>query len=479
MVRRKTKAAGWIIRDWNQDTEEGETCRLILAGSSKNSCKNSEKNKIDPIFAKIPYSMVLLVKQATIIDPHSPFHGQIKDLHIQDGIIKAIGDDLSVEGAETLVQEGLNVSPGWLDLGMQIGDPGFEHREDIASATKAAALGGYTGIAPFPNTNPVMDTKAALNYWGNQSSNNLVDILPIAAITSGCNGKDITEMIDMQRAGAVAFSDGSHSTQNNGVMMRALQYVTAFDGIVINRPFDKSLGGDGHIHEGITSTVLGMLGISHLAEDMMVVRDINLAAYTESKVHIHGISTAGAVELIRQAKKEGIKVSCSVSPLNLFFQDERLENFDSNFKVLPPLREKTDSEALIEGILDGTIDCVISNHVPVEEEHKKLEFAYADFGVIGLETCYALLSTHKQEISQEKWVELLAIHPRNILGLPVPEIKEGAAANLTFFVPDWQWTFTEASIGSKSVNTPFLGYEFKGKVFGIVNGHKSHFSSLR
>lgn len=423
--------------------------------------------------------MVLLVKQATIIDPNSPFHGQQKDIHIQEGVIVAIGADLKVDGAKIIDQAGLHVSPGWFDLGLQIGDPGFEHREDIASVTKAAALGGYTAIAPFPNTDPVMDTKAALNYWRNQSQTNLVEILPIAAITTGCNGKDITEMIDMRHAGAVAFSDGSHSTQNNGMMMRALQYVRAFDGLVINRPFDESLAGGGHIHEGRMSTMLGMKGISNLAEDLMVARDVNLAKYTESKVHIHGISTAGSVKLIRQAKKEGIEVTCSVTPLNLFFQDEAVEDFNVNYKVLPPLRGETDRAALIEGIKDGTIDFIISNHIPVEEEHKKLEFAYADFGIIGLETCYALLNTYLADFSQEEMVALLAVNVRQVLGLPVPEIKEGEEANLTLFVPHYDWTFTAAAIGSKSSNTPFLNHPFRGKVLGIINRHKSHISELR
>lgn len=423
--------------------------------------------------------MVLLVKQATIIDPDSPFHSQQKDIHIQDGQLVAIGDQLSVEGALVIEQAGLHVSAGWVDIGMQIGDPGFEQREDIASATRAAALGGYTAIAPFPNTDPVMDTKAALNYWRNQSIDNLVEILPIGAITTHCNGKDITEMIDMRRAGAIAFSDGSQSTQNNGVMMRALQYVRAFEGVVINRPFDDSLAGGGHMHEGIISTQLGMKGISHLAEELMVTRDINLAAYTESIVHIHGISTAGSVELIRQAKARGIQVTCSVTPLNLFFQEDSLEGFNNYFKVLPPLREKTDSEALIAGVKDGTIDLLISNHVPLEEERKKLEFTYADFGAIGLETCYALLNTHLGSLGVERIVDLLGRNARRIFGLKLPTLTEGAAADLTFFLPNQEWDFGMDHIGSKSQNTPLLAQHFKGRVLGVVKGQKSYFSQLQ
>jgi len=423
--------------------------------------------------------MVLLVKQATIIDPQSPFHQQQQDLHIQDGQIVAIADQLEVKDARVIEAPGLHVSPGWVDIGVQIGDPGFEHREDITSATQAAARGGYTAIAPFPNTDPVMDTKAALTYWRNQSMGNLVELLPIAAITSHCNGKDITEMIDMQRAGAIAFSDGSESTQHNGMMMRALQYVRAFDGVVINRPFDSSIAGDGQMHEGLVSTQLGMKGIPHLAEEMIVARDINLAAYTASKLHLHAISTAGSVDLVRQAKAAGVQVSCSVAPLNLFYQEDSLAHFDAHFKVLPPLREKSDSMALVEGLRDGTIDFVISNHVPLEEERKKLEFAYADFGAIGLETCYALLSTHLKDFGQEEIVALLCHQVRKVFDLAQPVVVPGAAADLTLFLPAQQWKFSLEDVGSKSANSPLLGQHFSGRVLGIIQGRQSYFSAIQ
>jgi dihydroorotase len=422
--------------------------------------------------------MFLRVRQAIIVDPSSPFHGQQKDILIKNGIITAIGDELPAEDAQEIACPGLHVSPGFVDVGIQIGDPGFEHREDIASATKAAARGGYTAIAPFPNTNPVMDTKAALNYWRNQSRDNLVELLPIGAITTSCNGKDITEMIDMQRAGAIAFSDGKHATQDNGMMMRALQYVSAFGGTVINRPYDHSLAGGGHIHEGFTSTILGMKGISHLAEDIMVVRDINLAAYTNSKVHIHGVSTAGSVDLIRRAKADGVQVTCSVTPLNLVFQDDALAKFNTNLKVLPPLREKSDTAALFAGLKDGTIDIVISNHVPLEEERKKLEFAYADFGAIGLETTFALLQTHFPDLGIEKIVDLLSQKARSIFQLEPVGIAEDTKANLTCFVPDYEWTLRERDLGSKSVNTPLIGAKLRGKVLGIIHNNQSLFFEL-
>ncbi len=418
--------------------------------------------------------MLLFARQAKIIDPNRPYHGRRQDILIKNGKIEAIGPQIDSSNAQVIESADLHLSIGWLDIGLQVADPGFEHREDISTATLAAARGGYTAIAPFPNTNPVIDSKTALNYWRNQSRLHLVDLLPIGAITSHCNGKDITEMIDMHQGGAFAFSDGDHPIQDNGMMMRALQYVRAFDGVVINRPYDLALSGGGHIHEGYTSTVMGMKGIAPLAEEMMIIRDINLAAYTASKVHIHGISTAGAVALIRKAKEDGIAVTCSVPALNLAYEDKAVENFDAQFKVLPPLRTAEDRAALKAGLEDGTIDMIISNHTPWEEDKKKLEFAYAEFGAIGLETCYSLVNTETR-LSQEDIVEKLAIQPRKVFGQDIPKIQEGQSADLCFFDPSQEWKVDAKALASKSKNTPLVGKVLKGKVLGVVKGNQSLF----
>ncbi|MEO0341414.1 MAG: dihydroorotase, partial [Bacteroidota bacterium] len=382
--------------------------------------------------------MLILARQAQIIDPNRPHHGTRQDVLIKDGKIEAISPALEVSDAQIIESDDLHVSLGWVDIGLQVADPGYEHREDVTTASKAAARGGFTAIAPFPNTNPVIDSKTALNYWRNQSRMHLVDILPIGAITCNCNGKDITEMIDMHQGGAIAFSDGDHPIQDNGMMMRALQYVRAFEGIVINRPYDLALAGGGHINEGFTSTVMGMKGIAPLAEEMMIIRDINLAIYADSKVHIHGISTAGSVALIRKAKQDGVAVSCSVPALNLAFEDKAVENFDAQFKVLPPLRTARDKAALKAGLEDGTIDMIISNHTPWEEEKKKLEFAYAEFGAIGLETCYGIVNT-ETKLSQELIIEKIAIQPRQIFNQSRPGIQVGQSADLCFFDPQKEW----------------------------------------
>lgn len=420
--------------------------------------------------------MKILIRKATIIDPRSEHHQQERDVLIGDNQVIRIGTDLPADGADTVAFDGLHLSPGWIDMGVQIGDPGFEHREDIETVSLAAAAGGFTGIGAYPNTEPVIHAKPEVNYLIKQSRLQLVDIWPIGAVTRNCAGKDITEMIDMQRTGAIAFSDGSSPIQNNGMMMRALQYVKAFDGVVINQPHDASIAGDGQIHEGQVSTSLGMKGIPNMSEEMMVQRDIYLAEYTDSKVYISGISSARSVELIRQAKKKGVAVSCSVPVLNLVYTDQDLSTFNAQFKVLPPLRDADDREGLLAGLMDGTIDAITSNHVPLEQEQKQLEFAYAGFGAIGLETTYALANTHAGDtLDQTMLVDKLAVQPRRLFGLDPARVQEGGKAELTMFIPDRQWSFNLKERYSKSANSPLDGQTFTGWIVGVINNGQSFF----
>lgn len=422
--------------------------------------------------------MKLLIRQATIIDPASPYHQQRKDVLIQDERLAGIGDELPADGAKVIAEHNLFVSPGWVDIGVQIGDPGFEHREDIESVTAAAAAGGYTHIGVYPNTEPAIHTKPEVNYLIKQSRLNLVDILPLGAVTRDCAGKDITEMIDMYQAGAIAFSDGANPVQDNGMMMRALQYVRAFNGVVINQPFDHSIGGSGQVHEGVVSTSLGMKGIPNMAEEMMVQRDLYLAEYTDSRVHISGVSSARSVDLIREARAKGVAVTCSVPALNLVFTDEEVRDFNALFKVLPPLRSATDREGLRNGVLDGTIDMIMSNHVPLEQEAKKLEFSYAAFGATGLETTYSLLQTYLGDIlTPAMLVDKLAVRPRAIFRLPAGTIAEGQPADLTLFTPEHTWTVDRNKLYSKSDNTPLGGRELKGRVEGVIHNGQSFFRS--
>lgn len=413
---------------------------------------------------------MLLIKNVKIIDPASKHHGKQKDVFIRKGNIEDIQNNISILKAKVIEAKGACLSPGWIDVGVQVGDPGFEHREDVFSVTAAAAAGGYTGIVCQPNTMPVTHSKSEVMYLKNRTKEALVDCYPLGAVSRDCAGVDLTEMNDMFYAGAVAFSDGSKSIQDNGLMKRALLYAKGFNGIIVNRPEDASLAGKGQVHEGIVSTMLGMKGIPALAEEMMARRDIYLTEYTDSRLHLSNISCANVVNIVKEARQEELKVTASVAAMNLVFEDEVMSDFNTNYKVLPPLREKKDIKALLKGLKNGTIDFISSNHVPWDEEAKKVEFPYADFGAIGLQTTYALLNTYLgDQISTEEIISWLSLNARNIFGLPIPKIESGQMANFTLFHPTKKWTFEKQSILSKSKNSPLIGMELKGKVLAVGN----------
>lgn len=413
----------------------------------------------------------ILIKNATIIDPAVKQNGKTRDILIENGIITEIKRDIpSKRGVKLIDAAGGYVSPGWIDIGVQTGDPGFEHRETLQTVTRAAAAGGFTGIACQPNTLPVVHSKSEVLYLQHRSKESLVDVLPIGAISYECKGKDMTEMYDMHDSGALAFSDGKYPIQDAGLMLRSLQYVKAFDGLIINHPQEESISHDAHLHEGVVSTTLGMRGFPSIAEALMLKRDIDLLEYSDSRLHVTNISTKEGVELLKKAKERGLNITGSTPIMNLIFEDKDLLSFDTNLKVLPPLREKTDREALIKGLKTGVLDYVSANHIPLEEETKLLEFPYAKFGAIGLQTVFPLLNTHlSRKFSIEEMVNFLAINPRKILRLPIPKIAKKEVANLTVFHPDQTWTFEAANILSKSKNTSLIGTTFKGKVLGVVN----------
>ncbi len=418
----------------------------------------------------------LLLKHCKIIDPRSSFHHTFQDILIREGKIHSIGAEIEVEGAEVINQHGMEVYPGWLDIGVHTNDPGFEHREDMSSVTATAAAGGFTGIVSLPNTRPVVQSKTDINYAQQFSSRQVVQIYPAGALTHNCKGEEITEMLDMHHAGAVLFSDGLHSVKHAGVFLRALQYVKSFDGLVMHHALDPHLAGEGQLHEGFTSTTLGMRGIPALAEEIMIQRDLSLLAYSESKLYLHAISTAGAVEQIRRAKADGLSVTCSVAYLNLLYTDEDLAGFNSDLKVLPPLRSKSDRQALLEGLADGTIDAICSNHVPLEQEQKKLEFSYASFGASGLQTVYSALQTKlKEPLDPGLLAEKLAHGPRSILQLDEIRIEAEAKAELTLCLPADHWSLDRRNNQSKSENNPFWKSILKGKIIGVINGQQSMF----
>lgn len=421
---------------------------------------------------------MLLIKETKIIDKQSPRNGALLDLLIDDsGKIVEIGENLSNPTAQILEGENLHTSIGWMDVGARVGDPGLEHLEDVESLTKAAAAGGFTAVATLPNTKPVVDSKSNVNYLIQQATKTSVDIHPIGAVTTGCNSHNLAELYDMKTAGALAFSDGLNTIQHSGVMMRALLYAKSFDGLIMNHPLDKDMAQGGQINEGLMSTSLGMRGIPHIAEELLAQRDIYLLEYTDSRLHLLNLSSAHSVSLVEKAKKKGLSVSASVPVMNLYFTDADLADFDTNLKVWPPLRGQLDKEALIEGVKNGVIELLNSNHQAQNDEGKDLEFAYAEYGAIGLETAFAAAWTILEDhISIEKMLELFTLNPRTILGLVKPEIELGAMANLTVFDPSETWTFAEKDIHSKSSNSPFIGHKLKGKVKATI--HKGQITIL-
>ena len=418
--------------------------------------------------------MRLLIEQVSIHDPASEFHRKTVDLFIEDGILKAVNPGSVPDAARVIREKGLMLSPGWVDVGAYVGDPGMEHREDLPSLRRAAAAGGYSHVAVWPNTQPAIDSKADIRYIRGQNDGEAVELMPIGALSVHCEGKTITEMIDMHTAGAIAFSDGLAPVQDGGLLLRALEYVRFFDGLVLNMPLDKNVASGGQIHEGTMSTILGMRGLPRLSEELMVHRDLEVLAYSGSRLHLHGISSAGSVEKIRAAKKRGLRVSASVPVLNLIYTDAALEQFDVNYKVLPPLREESDRQALLEGVLDGTIDFVYANHTPLDTEAKDLEFPYAGFGITGLETAFSLCRTYlHDELPLDRLVDLLAIQPRRVLGMETVKVEEGNRADFTLFHPDQEWLYDEKIAQSKSRNTPFFGKTLKGRPLGIVRDTRS------
>lgn len=414
--------------------------------------------------------MNILIKQAQIVDPSSPHHGKTMDILIENGIITSIKQKISTDRNVKVIElPNLHISAGWMDMQVNFCDPGFEHREDLQSGIKAAAAGGFTGVAIVSSTNPPIHSKAQVQYIKNNTADAIVNVYPIGTITQDREGKELAEMYDMQQAGAVAFSDDKNAIANAGILMRALLYSKNFDALVITHCDDKSISQDGKMNEGEVSTKLGLKGIPAVAEELMVARNIFLAEYTNAPLHISNISTQRSVELIKQAKAKGLKITASVNAYSIALDDSLLMGFDSNYKLNPPLRTKADMEALRKGIADGTIDAITSDHRPQDIESKDVEFDHASNGMIGLETAFGLMNTYKGKLKLDDLVKAITHNPRTILKLQPVSIKEGEHASVTLFDPEAEWTVEKRSLRSKSSNTPLLGLKLKGKVLGVIS----------
>jgi dihydroorotase len=413
--------------------------------------------------------MNTIIRGAKIIDSKSPFHNQTVDLLIVDGFIKKIGNSLpNTDNAEELKLDNLHVSQGWFDSSVSLGEPGFEDRETIANGLDVAAKSGFTAIALQPNSFPIIDNQSQVNFVINKANGFATQLYPIGALTKESEGKDMAELFDMKKSGAIAFGDYTKSLDNANLLKIALQYVQDFDGLVIAFAQDDKIKGNGVANEGIVSTRLGLKGIPDLAEEIQIARNLFLLEYTGGKLHIPTISTAKSVQLIKEAKTKGLNVTCSVTVHHLVLTDEKLEGFDTRYKVAPPLRTETDRQALLKGILDGTIDMITSDHNPIDIEHKKMEFDMAKNGTIGLESAFGALMT---VLPLETIIEKLTLG-KAIFSIPNHSISEGEIANITLFNPEGKSIFTKENILSKSKNSAFLNSETKGKVYGILNQGK-------
>ena len=421
--------------------------------------------------------MRVLLRGGRIIDPSQQLDDQM-DLLIEGRIIAGLGKDLTRAGEESdltiLELEGKLVVPGLIDMHTHLREPGFEYKETVRTGSLAAAAGGFTSIACMPNTDPVNDTRSVTEFILRKARQcGVVNVYPVAAVSKGSEGAVITEFADLRDAGAVAFSDDGKSVMNSGLTRRALEYAHTLGMPVISHCEDMDLAAGGAANEGVVATRLGLRGIPNIAEDLMVGRDIAIAEYTGTAVHIAHVSTAGAVELIREAKRRGGKVTAEAAPHHFTLTDEALKNYDTNAKVNPPLRTLADVNAVKEGLKDGSLDAIASDHAPHSTLEKDVEFDYAASGMIGLETSLALGLRLVEEgvLSLNQLVAKMSTNPARILKIQKGTLKVGADADVTVIDPDEQWTVDTRTFQSLSKNTPFNGWRLRGRaIFTIVGG---------
>ncbi|MCH2199222.1 MAG: dihydroorotase [Flavobacteriales bacterium] len=407
-----------------------------------------------------------LIKSATIVDPNSPLNGKKRDILIQNGKISDIKSKISDKKAKEISFPNLHVSPGWVDTRAHFADPGEEYKEGLQNGLDAAAAGGFTHVVSMPDTTPVIDSKGQLEYLLRRSDGHATRLCPAGALSQGSKGKQLAELYDMHCSGAVMFTDG-HSTKRTELMRRALEYTKTFGGVVGSLPFDEDLSAKGNMHEGVTSTMNGLKAIPTMAETIRIMRDIELLRYTGGRLHFMLVSSAEGLNLIKRAKKEGLEVTCGVSVHHLMHTDEDLVDFNSNLKVSPPFRSKSDRSALLKAVKDGTVDVICSDHRPEDVEHKKLEFPQANFGIGAIEDSFSVAMT--AGVSPEQFVERTAHAGRKLIGLEASAIQKDVEADLTLFDPSLKHEVNKDHI-SLAYNNPYVGQELTGKVFGVIRG---------
>lgn len=412
--------------------------------------------------------MSLLIKNVTIADQTSAFNGKTVDILVENNTISQIDAAIPEQDGMTVQDlSGKVLMPGWVSFMADYSDPGYEHKETILTGLESAAAGGFTEAIIVPNTNPTLSNKTSIQYVKNQGKLSSVNIYPLGAISKQLEGKDLAEMMEMKDAGAVGFTDGWSPLQNPQLLLKALEYTKAIDATVVQIPVLKALS-DGLMNEGENSVRFGMMGIPTIAETIMIYRDIELLRYTGSKLHIAAVSTAEGLELIRKAKAEGLNLTCSVTPYHLFFTDDMLEDYDSLYKVNPPLRSKADQAALIAGLEDGTIDFIATHHKPQDWDAKTVEFEYAKSGMATQEVTFSMLQAAAPSITDEKWAALLSTNITNQFGLPSNQIAVGKSARFTVVDKAQTWVVTKNQLKSKAYNVPFMGQELKGKASILI-----------
>lgn len=415
--------------------------------------------------------MKILIQSPEILDPGSSFHKKEKNILINNGRIAEIGDK-NYAADKVIRAEGMMLSIGWFDLGTFVGDPGLEHKEDLDSVARAAAAGGFSEIAVLPNTVPSVQTKNEISYLTQGNDSRLVQIHPLASVTRNNKGEELTEMIDLYQAGAAGFTDGLKPVWHTDIFLKSLQYLQKFNGVLIDHPEDTWLNMFGQMHEGVNSTRLGLKGMPRIAEEIAVGKNLELLNYAGGRLHLSRLSTAKSLDLVKAAKKK-LNVSCDVACYQALLDDSTLSDFDTNLKVSPPLRERSDNDAIIRALRDGTVDVICSGHLPHDEECKSLEFDLADFGMISLQTLGANLTTLSRSVDWDILLEKVTTGPRQVLQMELPKIDVDEKANLTLFDPNRKWTFNEKTNLSRSRNSPWFGKELIGKAVAVFNNNRS------